>query len=344
MIRSASQAPEDGGQVDQRRRRRRRCWSRRPGPCPGRPRRPSSTGRSAGCPACRRRRTAPTSRPRTACASWRGCPRNVFSVAAGLRCCGRHGDQRLPPADQPRSRLRVTVRYTIRRSRLPCRARARRRVLAVGRLIVIEGLDGSGKRTLTEPCRRAGGPPDGPSPPWPSRGTASTCTPTWCATRCTAGSAICRTPCTGPAVLFALDRRAAAAEIRDAAGRARRGAARPVCRVERGLRVGPAGRPGRPTPASPEWVRALEIDRFGVPVPDRQILLATPSSWRPQRARDRAVGRHDRALDRFEADAALQQRTGDDVPAAGRRRLPVAVDGADAGRRRVGHACRTLVG
>ena len=34
-----------------------------------------------------------------------------------------------------------------------------------------------------------------------------------------------------------------------------------------------------------EWVRELEVERFGVPVPDRQVLLATPLELAAQRAR-----------------------------------------------------------
>jgi dTMP kinase len=59
-----------------------------------------------------------------------------------------------------------------------------------------------------------------------------------------------------------------------------------------------------------EWVRAIELDRFGVPAPDHQILLATPLQVAAERARDRAAGNADRALDTFESDAGLQQRTG----------------------------------
>jgi len=59
-----------------------------------------------------------------------------------------------------------------------------------------------------------------------------------------------------------------------------------------------------------DWVRAIELHRFGVPAPDHQVLLATPLHVAAERARDRAVGDADRALDSFEADAGLQQRTG----------------------------------
>ena len=46
-----------------------------------------------------------------------------------------------------------------------------------------------------------------------------------------------------------------------------------------------------------------------MPVPDHQILLATPIALAAERARSRAADTSDRALDAFEADAGLQQRT-----------------------------------
>jgi dTMP kinase len=60
----------------------------------------------------------------------------------------------------------------------------------------------------------------------------------------------------------------------------------------------------------PAWVREWEVDRFGCPVPDHQLLLATPTEVAAGRARSRAERTGDRALDRFEADGGLQRRTG----------------------------------
>ena len=59
----------------------------------------------------------------------------------------------------------------------------------------------------------------------------------------------------------------------------------------------------------PEWVRDLEIDRFGLPLPDHQVLLATPPALAAERAKGRAEADVDRSLDRFESDAGLQART-----------------------------------
>ena len=54
-------------------------------------------------------------------------------------------------------------------------------------------------------------------------------------------------------------------------------------------------------------VAALAAEFFD---PDRQVLLATPVDVAAERARGRASSDTERALDRFEADAELQRRTG----------------------------------
>lgn len=58
------------------------------------------------------------------------------------------------------------------------------------------------------------------------------------------------------------------------------------------------------------WVAQLEYERFGLPQPDRQVLLAVPTAVAEQRARRRAVEQQDRARDAYERDGGLQQRTG----------------------------------
>ncbi len=179
----------------------------------------------------------------------------------------------------------------------------------VGRLIVIEGLDGSGKRTLTEALARQ----------WTDVGrtVATMAFPRY---GLDVHADLVRDALYGrlgdlsesvygPALLFALDRRAAAPQIRDLL------AGNDVVLLDRYVTSNAAygsarlGGPQVPTDF-PEWVRAIELDRFGIPVPDHQILLATPLGVAAARARDRAVGNADRALDNFESDAGLQQRTG----------------------------------
>jgi dTMP kinase len=59
-----------------------------------------------------------------------------------------------------------------------------------------------------------------------------------------------------------------------------------------------------------EWVRALEFDRFGLPAPDWQVLLAVPTELAAERARRREESEADRARDAYERDDGLQRRTG----------------------------------
>jgi dTMP kinase len=58
-----------------------------------------------------------------------------------------------------------------------------------------------------------------------------------------------------------------------------------------------------------EWVRALEFDRFAMPTPDWQVLLAVPTELAAQRAQNRADTDADRARDAYERDDGLQRRT-----------------------------------
>ena len=58
------------------------------------------------------------------------------------------------------------------------------------------------------------------------------------------------------------------------------------------------------------WVRELEFDRFGVPQPDWQVLLAVPTELAAQRARQREQADAERARDAYERDDGLQRRTG----------------------------------
>jgi dTMP kinase len=110
----------------------------------------------------------------------------------------------------------------------------------------------------------------------------------------------------GMAVLFALDRRDAAEQLRElqrsydvvlldryVASNAAYGAAR--------LHEGADG-------SFVDWVRTLEVDRFGVPVPDLQLLLRVPLDVAAQRADHRAVADRARRKDLYERDRGLQAR------------------------------------
>lgn len=57
------------------------------------------------------------------------------------------------------------------------------------------------------------------------------------------------------------------------------------------------------------WVRDLEFGRFELPIPDWQVLLAVPTELAAERAQHRAATEADRARDAYERDDGLQRRT-----------------------------------
>jgi dTMP kinase len=175
----------------------------------------------------------------------------------------------------------------------------------VGRLVVIEGLDGAGKRTLAD---RLAAAVDGrvarfAFPRYTEDVHAELVRDALYGRLGDLAASV-----HGMAVLFALDRRAAAPALRTAvashdlvlvdryvASNAAYGAAR-VHQGAAGEFVG--------------WVRELEVERFGIPVPDHQLHLAVPAAV----AAARAAGRErteDRARDAYESDDGLQERTGE---------------------------------
>ncbi|WP_433562762.1 dTMP kinase [Nocardia sp. CA-151230] len=58
------------------------------------------------------------------------------------------------------------------------------------------------------------------------------------------------------------------------------------------------------------WIEELEFERFGLPAPDVQILLDVPVDVAEERARLRGEADAARALDAYEKDGGLQRRTG----------------------------------
>ena len=110
----------------------------------------------------------------------------------------------------------------------------------------------------------------------------------------------------GMAVLFALDRHDAAGELRAAL------TAHDVVLVDRYVASNAAyGAARLHQDAGGEfvgWVRELEIDRFGLPVPDAQLLLRVPAELAARRAHGRAGENPGRARDVFESDDGLQVR------------------------------------
>lgn len=178
----------------------------------------------------------------------------------------------------------------------------------MGRLIVIEGLDGSGKRTLTAALTHA----------LAARGAsvARTAFPRY-ATDVHAqlvrealhgGAGDLGSSVHGMAVLFALDRRGATAELRAALAR------HDIVLVDRYTASNAAyGAARLHQDAAGEfvaWVRALEVERFGIPVPDEHLLLAVPLDVAAGRAAHRERTEPGRERDAYESDAALQERTG----------------------------------
>lgn len=176
----------------------------------------------------------------------------------------------------------------------------------MGRFVVIEGLDGAGKRTLA----------DGLTAELERRGVsvARIAFPRYDVDVHAelvrdalygrlgdlAGSVY------GMAVLFALDRRAAVTEIGALIGR------HDVVLCDRYVASNAAyGAARLHQHASGEfvaWVRELEIDRFRLPVPDAQLLLRVPVTLASSRAAGRAAANAARATDAFESDGALQVR------------------------------------
>ena len=178
----------------------------------------------------------------------------------------------------------------------------------MGRLIVIEGLDGAGKRTLSDALCTASA----------ARGAsvARLAFPRYDADvhaelardALYGGLGDLAASVHGMALLFALDRRAAADGLREACAR------HDVVLVDRYIASnGAYGAARLHQDADGEfvsWVRALEVERFGIPVPDHQLLLAVPRAVAARRAAHRERTEAGRERDAYEADAALQERTG----------------------------------
>ncbi len=109
------------------------------------------------------------------------------------------------------------------------------------------------------------------------------------------------------ALLFALDRRDAAEIIRKQLSR------NDVVLLDRYVASNAAYTAARvkqsANGAAVEWIRGLEFERFGVPVPDVQILLDVPVELAAQRAASRENEDASRARDAYERDGSLQSRT-----------------------------------
>lgn len=175
-------------------------------------------------------------------------------------------------------------------------------------MVVIEGLDGAGKRTLSEAlcdAAEAGGARVAryAFPRYDADVHAELARDALYGRAGDLGDSV-----HGMAVLFALDRRAAAAELTAARG------AHDLVLVDRYVASNAAYGAARlhqgAADAFVAWIRDLEVERFGVPVPDRHLLLSVPPAVAGERAAGRERVEPGRARDAFESDGGLQERTG----------------------------------
>jgi dTMP kinase len=175
-------------------------------------------------------------------------------------------------------------------------------------LIAIEGVDGSGKRTLTDGLRSAfeASGKSVATLAFPRYGRSTTADIAAEALHGQHGDLASSVH--AMAMLFALDRAGAIAEI-EALGREHdvvildRYVASNAAYTAARLHQDAAGE-------AVAWVGALEYQRFGLPRPDWQVLLDVPAELAGQRARSRAESEPDRARDAYERDDGLQRRTG----------------------------------
>ena len=176
-------------------------------------------------------------------------------------------------------------------------------------LIVIEGVDGAGKRTLTNGLRAA----------FEAAGSsvASLAFPRYghsvsadiAAEALHGGHGDLSTSVYAMAVLFALDRSGARDEI------GHLNAAYDVVILDRYVASNAAYSAARLQQGADgdvvEWVRELEYGRLHLPKPDWQVLLDVPIELAAERAENRAQQEADRAKDAYERDDGLQRRTGE---------------------------------
>ncbi|UVE94842.1 dTMP kinase [Dietzia sp. B32] len=175
------------------------------------------------------------------------------------------------------------------------------------RLVVVEGLDGAGKNTLTTALvgeLTARGLSVGRLA-FPRYGTLHA---DLAADSLHGGQAGLADSPHAMALLFAMDRHAAREELLEL------GETHDVVLLDRYVASNAAYTAARLGPDREaevvEWIGTLEFDRFGVPVPDLQVLLDTPVEVAAARAGTREAADPGRTRDRYERDADLQAATG----------------------------------
>jgi dTMP kinase len=175
-------------------------------------------------------------------------------------------------------------------------------------LVVIEGLDGSGKRTLTAGLQAAlhARGRSVTTLAFPRYGASVTADLAHEALHGSHGDLA--DSVYAMAVLFALDRAGAKEQITALLGE------HDVVILDRYVASNAAYCAARlQQDAGGEmvaWVGDLEYGRLALPRPDHQIYLDVPVALAADRARRRADEDADRARDAYERDAGLQQRTG----------------------------------
>jgi dTMP kinase len=175
-------------------------------------------------------------------------------------------------------------------------------------LIAIEGVDGAGKRTLTQglcTALQAAG-----------RSVATLALPRYgqSVAADVAAEALhgqhgdLASSVYAMAMLFALDRAGAAAQIRELCG------GHDVVILDRYVASNAAYSAARLHQDAGgevvDWVHQIEYQRLQLPAPDWQVLLGVSAELAGQRARDRARQDAGRSRDAYERDNELQQRTG----------------------------------
>jgi dTMP kinase len=176
-------------------------------------------------------------------------------------------------------------------------------------LIVIEGVDGAGKRTLTNGLRA--------SFEAAHRSVATLAFPRYghsveadlAAEALHGAHGDLAQSVYAMAVLFALDRSGARDEI------GHLNAAYDVVILDRYVASNAAYSAARMHQGADgdvvAWVRDLEYGRLHLPKPDWQVLLDVPAELAAERAEHRANNEADRAKDAYERDDGLQRRTGE---------------------------------
>lgn len=179
----------------------------------------------------------------------------------------------------------------------------------VARLVVVEGLDGAGKNTLTTALvgELSGRGLSVGHLAFPRYGTLHA---DLAADALHGGQAGTADSPHAMALLFALDRHAALDELAELRS------AHDVVLLDRYVASNAAYTAARLGPDRAaevvEWIGALEFDRLGLPVPDLQLLLDTPTELAAARAGSREDAAPERVRDRYERDSTLQAATGDE--------------------------------